>query len=277
MKTLQTSTGPVAYDERGTGDAGTSCCFRAARTTITTTTSCARCCRRGCARSRSTGPATAPRPLGDGAASAMRFADVAEQLVEQLAPGGAVIVGNSVGGFSAARLAIRRPELVRGPRARRQRRLRRPPAAGPRLLRADGAAAVPARRLPRVLGQLHEGAHRRGPPRPRHRRRDHPPRSGAARGQRAVAKLRLAGARPARRRAFDLGADAVDLGPPRSRDPAARRPPDRERRSPAPSSTSSTPATSRTRRIRRASRACWSRSPRPRSPLGSARSRAAAA
>jgi pimeloyl-ACP methyl ester carboxylesterase len=28
--------------------------------------------------------------------------------------GGAVVVGNSVGGYSAARLAIRRPDLVRG-------------------------------------------------------------------------------------------------------------------------------------------------------------------
>jgi len=47
-------------------------------------------------------------------ASAMRFADVAEELVEQLAPDGAIVVGNSVGGYAAARLAIRRPELVRG-------------------------------------------------------------------------------------------------------------------------------------------------------------------
>ena len=44
----------------------------------------------------------------------MRLADVAEQAVEQLAPGGAIVLGNSVGGFAAARLAIRRPDLVRG-------------------------------------------------------------------------------------------------------------------------------------------------------------------
>jgi len=47
-----------------------------------------------------------------GEASAMRFADVAEQLIEKLAPAGAIVVGNSVGGFAAARLAIRQPELV---------------------------------------------------------------------------------------------------------------------------------------------------------------------
>ncbi len=44
----------------------------------------------------------------------MRYADIAEELVQQLAPEGAVVVGNSVGGFAAARLAIRRPELVKG-------------------------------------------------------------------------------------------------------------------------------------------------------------------
>lgn len=53
-------------------------------------------------------------PLATGPASAMAFADVAEQAVERLAPEGAVVVGNSIGGFAAARLALRRPELVRG-------------------------------------------------------------------------------------------------------------------------------------------------------------------
>ncbi|HEX4466273.1 MAG TPA: alpha/beta hydrolase, partial [Solirubrobacteraceae bacterium] len=38
----------------------------------------------------------------------------AEELVAALAPRGAIVLGNSVGGFSAARMAIRRPELVRG-------------------------------------------------------------------------------------------------------------------------------------------------------------------
>jgi pimeloyl-ACP methyl ester carboxylesterase len=59
-------------------------------------------------------PAHGESPPGNAPATAMRFADVAEELVERLAPGGAVVLGNSVGGFSAARLAIRRPELVRG-------------------------------------------------------------------------------------------------------------------------------------------------------------------
>ncbi|MBJ7330531.1 MAG: alpha/beta fold hydrolase [Solirubrobacteraceae bacterium] len=52
-------------------------------------------------------------PPADGAASPTGFADAAEDVVAELAPEGAVVLGNSVGGFSAARMAIRRPELVR--------------------------------------------------------------------------------------------------------------------------------------------------------------------
>ena len=59
-------------------------------------------------------PAHGASPPGDGPATVTRFADAAQALVEQLAPEGAVVVGNSVGGFSATRLAIRRPDLVRG-------------------------------------------------------------------------------------------------------------------------------------------------------------------
>lgn len=47
-------------------------------------------------------------------ASAMAFADIAEHVLERLAPDGAIVLGNSVGGFSAARAAVSRPELVRG-------------------------------------------------------------------------------------------------------------------------------------------------------------------
>jgi pimeloyl-ACP methyl ester carboxylesterase len=59
-------------------------------------------------------PGHGASPAGEGEATAVRFADVAEQLVAHAAPDGAVVVGNSVGGFSAARLALRRPELVKG-------------------------------------------------------------------------------------------------------------------------------------------------------------------
>ncbi|MDB4968363.1 MAG: alpha/beta fold hydrolase [Myxococcales bacterium] len=46
-------------------------------------------------------------------ASAPMMADLIEELVAGLALGPAVIIGNSIGGFAALRLAARRPELVR--------------------------------------------------------------------------------------------------------------------------------------------------------------------
>ena len=59
-------------------------------------------------------PGHGESPAGNGPGSAMRLADVAEHVVERLAPEGAIVLGNSVGGFAAGRLAIRRPELVKG-------------------------------------------------------------------------------------------------------------------------------------------------------------------
>ncbi|HEX7609608.1 MAG TPA: alpha/beta fold hydrolase [Solirubrobacteraceae bacterium] len=109
---LQTSTGPIAYDAQGAGPA------------IVMLPSGAhdrhdydelRALLGERFRSISLDwPAHGESPAGEGEATAMRFADIAEQVVDQLAPEGAVLVGNSVGGFAAARLAIRRPELVRG-------------------------------------------------------------------------------------------------------------------------------------------------------------------
>ncbi|CDO88882.1 alpha/beta hydrolase [Mycobacterium triplex] len=46
--------------------------------------------------------------------SAPLFADVLEDVVDGLGLTGAVLIGNSVGGFAAARLAITRPECVAG-------------------------------------------------------------------------------------------------------------------------------------------------------------------
>jgi pimeloyl-ACP methyl ester carboxylesterase len=59
-------------------------------------------------------PSHGDSPPGTGELSAMRIADVAEEAVAQLAPDGAIVLGNSVGGFAAGRMAIRRPELVAG-------------------------------------------------------------------------------------------------------------------------------------------------------------------
>jgi pimeloyl-ACP methyl ester carboxylesterase len=112
MHILQTPTGSVAYDDSGDGHpivllsagAHDHHDFDELRALLP-------------ARFRSIAldwPAHGASPPGTGPVSAMRFADVAEELVEAVAPDGAVVAGNSVGGFSAARLAIRRPELVKG-------------------------------------------------------------------------------------------------------------------------------------------------------------------
>jgi pimeloyl-ACP methyl ester carboxylesterase len=112
MALLETASGPIAYDDRGAGDpivllssgAHDRHDWDGLRELLPP-------------RFRSIAmdwPGHGESPLGKGAATAMRFADVSEELVERLAPGGAIVVGNSVGGFAAARLAIRRPALVRG-------------------------------------------------------------------------------------------------------------------------------------------------------------------
>jgi pimeloyl-ACP methyl ester carboxylesterase len=112
MPALETRTGPIAYDERGAGHslvllssgAHDRHDFDELRDLLPA----------GFRSIAPDWPAHGESPAGEGPATAMRFADVAEELVASLAPEGAVVVGNSVGGFAAARLAVRRPELVRG-------------------------------------------------------------------------------------------------------------------------------------------------------------------
>jgi pimeloyl-ACP methyl ester carboxylesterase len=120
VETLQTSFGVVAYDVRGGGDrpggsdGGTVAMLPAGAHS-----------RRDFDQLRAAlperfrtiaidWPGHGDSPPLEGEASAMRFADLAEEAVAELAPEGAVVLGNSVGGFAAARLAIRRPRLVRG-------------------------------------------------------------------------------------------------------------------------------------------------------------------
>ena len=113
MPALETPTGPIAYDEQGDGDdtlvllasgAHDGHDFDELRALLP----------QGWRTIALDWPGHGESPPGDGPASAMRLADVAEHVVERLAPDGAIVLGNSVGGFSAARLAIRRPELVKG-------------------------------------------------------------------------------------------------------------------------------------------------------------------
>lgn len=112
MPSLETSGGTIAYDERGEGAA------------VVLLPSGAHSRRdfdelreRLPGRFRSVAvdwPGHGESPAAPHPASAMAFADAAEEAVAALAPEGAIVLGNSVGGFAAGRLAIRRPDLVAG-------------------------------------------------------------------------------------------------------------------------------------------------------------------
>src|ERR1035437_6206622 len=156
MSYLQTSTGPVAYDECGEGlpivmlpsGAHDRHDYDELRSLLP----------EGYRSISLDWPGHGESPAGEGAATAMRFADVAEQLVERLAPTGAVVLGSSVGGFAAARMAIRRPELVRGlvlldsggfaGRPLQVRAFCAPMSRRVRRLRAGGGPPPPPRRCP---------------------------------------------------------------------------------------------------------------------------------
>jgi pimeloyl-ACP methyl ester carboxylesterase len=114
MPMLETSTGPVAYDERGAGDVTVVLLPSGAHDHHDYDELRARLPAERFRTIALDWPAHGASPPGAEPASVTRFADVAEELVAALAPEGAVVVGNSVGGFSAGRLAIRRPDLVKG-------------------------------------------------------------------------------------------------------------------------------------------------------------------
>jgi len=59
-------------------------------------------------------PGHGQSPADPAAPTELQLAQIVEELLESLAPGGAVLAGNSVGGNVAVRLAIRRPDLVKG-------------------------------------------------------------------------------------------------------------------------------------------------------------------
>jgi pimeloyl-ACP methyl ester carboxylesterase len=59
-------------------------------------------------------PGHGESPAWSQAADELRLAQLVEEILESLAPDGAVLVGNSIGGNVAARLAIKRPDLVSG-------------------------------------------------------------------------------------------------------------------------------------------------------------------
>jgi pimeloyl-ACP methyl ester carboxylesterase len=59
-------------------------------------------------------PAHGESPAWTEAADESRLTQLVEEIIESLAPEGAVLAGHSIGGNVAARLAIRRPDLVAG-------------------------------------------------------------------------------------------------------------------------------------------------------------------
>jgi pimeloyl-ACP methyl ester carboxylesterase len=112
MTTLSTSAGTVAYDSRGSGDpvvllpsgGHDQHDYDEVRELLP-------------AGLRSIGvdwPGHGQSPPGAVACTELRLAQIAEELLESLTPTGAVLAGNSVGGNVAVRLAIRRPDLVKG-------------------------------------------------------------------------------------------------------------------------------------------------------------------
>jgi pimeloyl-ACP methyl ester carboxylesterase len=112
MPTRSTSAGSVAYDSRGTGDpivllpsgGHDHHDYDEIRELLP-------------GRLRSIGidwPGHGRSPAGTAPVTELRLAQIVEEFLDSVTPGGAVLVGNSVGGNVAARLAIRRPELVKG-------------------------------------------------------------------------------------------------------------------------------------------------------------------
>ncbi len=112
MSTLTTSAGTLAYDSRGEGDpvlllpsgGHVQRDYDEVRALLP-------------AGLHSIGvdwPGHGHSPAATAPVTEASLAQGVEELLEQLAPHGAVLVGNSVGGNIATRLAIRRPDLVKG-------------------------------------------------------------------------------------------------------------------------------------------------------------------
>jgi pimeloyl-ACP methyl ester carboxylesterase len=114
---FETSTGPVAYDERGSraAPAGETILMLPSGAHERSDYDEPRALLPERVRTIALDwPAHGDSPAGSGDGGVLRLAGVAEEALAGLAPEGAVVLGNSVGGFAAARAAIRRPDLVRG-------------------------------------------------------------------------------------------------------------------------------------------------------------------
>jgi pimeloyl-ACP methyl ester carboxylesterase len=114
MDTIATTTGTLAYDERGSGSGPAVVLLPSGAHDRHDYDELRELLPPDVRTIALDWPAHGDSPAPVVPASAMAFADAAQEAVAVLAPEGAVVVGNSIGGFAAARLAIRRPDLVRG-------------------------------------------------------------------------------------------------------------------------------------------------------------------
>ncbi len=60
------------------------------------------------------GHGMSPIPEPASSATAVTYGDILPDLVKELAPQGAVLIGNSIGGYASMRLALENPSLVKG-------------------------------------------------------------------------------------------------------------------------------------------------------------------
>jgi len=113
MPTIRTSRGPIAYERRGHGapvlllhgNAHDRHDYDAVLPALTREFTAFAVDWPGCGES--------PAPAAPRASTACGLADLLPEIVEGLDAAPAILIGNSVGGFSAARLALTHPELVR--------------------------------------------------------------------------------------------------------------------------------------------------------------------
>jgi pimeloyl-ACP methyl ester carboxylesterase len=112
MTTLSTTAGAVAYDSRGSGDPIV--LLPSGGHQHDDYDEIRRLLPGGFRSIGVDWPGHGVSPAGTAPSTELRLTQIVEDLLDSLTPAGAVLVGNSVGGNVAARLAIRRPDLVRG-------------------------------------------------------------------------------------------------------------------------------------------------------------------
>ncbi|MEV4753788.1 alpha/beta hydrolase [Micromonospora sp. NPDC049559] len=112
MTTLSTSAGTVGYDSRGSGDPIV--LLPSGGHDLHDYDEIRELLPDGLRSIGVDWPGHGRSPAGTAPSTELRLTRIVEELLDSLTPDGAVLAGNSVGGNVAARLAIRRPDLVRG-------------------------------------------------------------------------------------------------------------------------------------------------------------------